>query len=347
MNKDLLKGILFVSAGAASYGVLATIVRLAYNEGYTTAEATVSQYTTGLLVMGFSVLFSAKARRAGGSGDGVAARPGPASARPGDAATEAGKSDAAGNRSYADSKSATTSKSTAAGNRSAVFRLIAGGTAYGLTGVCYYLSVRYIPVSICVILLMQAIWMGIVLDALLERKFPALNKCVAVIVILAGTLLATNAIGNFHELDLRGIIWGIGAALTYTVSLFVANRMALQMHPRQKSFWILIGGTTIILLIWSAQLFSGFQFSIFGKWGLLLALFGTILPPLLLNTGMPKTGIGLGSILISIEIPVSVGSAYLLLNEQVLAIQWAGIVLIIAAIILLNLSTFKKEIGSG
>lgn len=307
MKKDLFKGILLVSGGAASYGVLATIVRLAYNDGYNTAEATVSQYTTGLVVMGLLVLLTGKPRK-------------PQAEEPSEKGLEKDAS------------------------RRTVFRLITGGTAYGLTGVCYYLSVLYIPVSIAVILLMQAIWMGILLDALLDRKFPTFDKCLAVIVILAGTLLATNAIGNFSELDLRGIGWGMGAALTYTVSLFVANRMALHMPARQKSFWILTGGTTIVLAIWSVQLLSGFQFSIFGKWGLLLALFGTVLPPLLLNMGMPKTGMGLGSILISIEIPVSVGSAYLLLQEQVLAIQWLGIVLIIASIVLLNLRTLRREL---
>ena len=338
MNKTLLKGILLVSAGAASYGVLATIVRLAYNEGYTTAEATVSQYVTGLLVMGVLVLFSPKARRSTGHGAGTAASTGRGDGTVPNSGSS-GDGPAAGFGSGGEL--------APVARRNTVFRLIAGGTAYGLTGVCYYLSVRYIPVSIGVILLMQAIWMGIILDALLERKFPSPDKCAAVVVILLGTLMATNAIGNFNELDLRGIGWGMGAALTYTVSLFVANRMALQMHPRKKSFWILTGGAAIILLIWFPQLFSGFQFSIFGKWGLLLALFGTVLPPLLLNMGMPKTGIGLGSILISIEIPVSVGSAYLLLQEQVLAIQWIGIALIIASIVLLNLRTLRNELKAS
>lgn len=61
------------------------------------------------------------------------------------------------------------------------------------------------------------------------------------------------------------------------------------------------------------------------------------------SIGMPKTGIGLGSIIISIEIPVSVSMAYILLHEQVLAIQWLGIVLILTAIVLINLNTLRKE----
>src|SRR3546814_19741517 len=91
------------------------------------------------------------------------------------------------------------------------------------------------------------------------------------------------------------------------------------------------------------QTASGFQFSIFMKWGLLLALFGTVLPPLLLNLGMPRAGMGLGSILISVEIPVSVSSAWILLCEQVLLMQWIVVVIIIAAFLMLIFRTFKTK----
>ena len=63
---------------------------------------------------------------------------------------------------------------------------------------------------------------------------------------------------------------------------------------------------------------------------------------MLLNAGFPHTGIGLGSIVSSLELPVSVMMAFFLLNEQVLLIQWIGILLIIAAIVIMNIQ-FKKK----
>ena len=77
------------------------------------------------------------------------------------------------------------------------------------------------------------------------------------------------------------------------------------------------------------------------KWGIVLSLFGTIIPPLLMNAGFPHTGIGLGSIVSALELPVSVLMAYFLLNENVTTLQWSGIVLIILAIILMN-TKYKK-----
>lgn len=41
-NKSILKGVLFVAMGASFYGMLATFVKIAYDQGYTTAEVTTS-----------------------------------------------------------------------------------------------------------------------------------------------------------------------------------------------------------------------------------------------------------------------------------------------------------------
>jgi drug/metabolite transporter (DMT)-like permease len=79
------------------------------------------------------------------------------------------------------------------------------------------------------------------------------------------------------------------------------------------------------------------------KWGIVLSLFGTIIPPMLMNAGFPLTGIGLGSIVSALELPVSVLMAYFLLHEQVVFIQWIGIVLIVLAIVLMNLNWDKLK----
>ncbi len=50
-KKQLFKGILLVIIGAASYGILATMVALAYQDGYSTTEVVTSQYLLGLAIM--------------------------------------------------------------------------------------------------------------------------------------------------------------------------------------------------------------------------------------------------------------------------------------------------------
>ena len=104
-------------------------------------------------------------------------------------------------------------------------------------------------------------------------------------------------------------------------------------------------GLAVIVFAFSAFTQIGsLNFEIFKNYGLFLALFGTIIPPMLLNAGFPKTGLGLGSIVASLELPVSVMMAYLILKEEVVLWQWFGILLIILAIVVMNINFSKKKI---
>lgn len=288
----VLKGVFLVGLGATSYGMLATFVKLAYKENFTTAEVTTAQFVLGII----GVLLINSFQRIKHNNTAVKA----------------------------------TSKN--------IFQLMLAGTSLGMTSVFYYLCVRYINVSIAIVLLMQTVWMGVLLEMILDKKLPSLQKTTAVIIVLIGTVLATNLLKNEIELDWRGLFWGILAAASFTTTMFTANRVALGISSAQRSLYMLLGGAVIVLLFALITQNTPFNVEIFMKWGIILALFGTIIPPMLLNAGFPYTGIGLGSIVSSLELPVSVLMAYFLLSEEVNKTQWFGIILIILAIIIMNVN---------
>lgn len=90
----------------------------------------------------------------------------------------------------------------------------------------------------------------------------------------------------------------------------------------------------IVLQPWSllsAPVFYGIL-----KYGLLLALFGTVLPPLLFAYGMPRTGYSLGAVLSTIELPVAVVMSYWILLEPVSWIKWLGVAIILGTIVWKN-----------
>lgn len=293
----VLKGVFLVGLGATSYGMLATFVKLAYQENFTTAEVTTAQFVLGIL----GVLLINSFQRIQHKNIAIKA----------------------------------TTKN--------IFQLMLAGTSLGMTSVFYYLCVRYIDVSIAIVLLMQTVWMGVLLEMILDKKLPSAQKIVAVIIVLIGTALATNLLKNEIELDWRGIFWGMLAAASFTTTMFTANRVALGISSAQRSLYMLMGGAMIVFGFALATQNTPFNFDIFLKWGIVLALFGTIIPPMLLNAGFPLTGIGLGSIVSSLELPVSVLMAYFLLNEQVNSWQWLGIILIIVAIVIMNINLKLKK----
>lgn len=221
-------------------------------------------------------------------------------------------------------------------------QLMLVGTSTGLTSIFYYLAVNYIPVSVGIVLLMQTVWMGVLLEMILEKKKPSNIKITAVGIVLFGTALATNLIQNKTALDWRGVVLGLLAAASFTTTMFAANRVATTISSAQRSLYMLLGGAVIVFFFALATQHTSFQFDIFFKWGILLALFGTVIPPMLMNAGFPLTGIGLGSIVSALELPVSVLMAFFILNETVVFSQWMGIVLIIFAIVMMNVN-FKKR----
>lgn len=297
MKNNILKGVLLVALGATSYGMLATFVKLAYKEGFTTAEVTSSQFIYGILGLLLINLFQ---------------------------------------KIFKKEKTKTaTSKN--------IFQLMIAGTSLGMTSVFYYLCVRYIDVSIAIVLLMQTVWMGVLLEWFLDKKLPSKQKIISVIIVLLGTFLATKLYEFNLKLDWKGVFWGILAAASFTTTMFTANKVAIEISSAQRSLYMLFGGSVIVFIFSAFTQVGALNFDIFKNYGLFLAIFGTIIPPILLNAGFPKTGLGLGSIVASLELPVSVLMAFLILNEKVVFWQWCGILLIIFAVIIMNLNLSKKE----
>ncbi|KPE52221.1 EamA family transporter [Chryseobacterium indologenes] len=317
-KKNILKGVLFVGIGASIYGMLATFVKMAYKDGFTTSEVTTSQFLLGLiglLVLNFIQTITSKQKLSSPSGKEVR-------------------------------------------------MLMLAGTSLGCTSLFYYIAVQYIDVSIAIVLLMQSVWFSVVVESFISKKLPNARKVVSVIIVLAGTILATNLMNMNIELDWHGIFWGLMAAASYTLTMFTSNTLATHLPVFRKSIIMLCGGAVVVFgFLFFAQIgpmysdglksfylnftentehIHSFNYSIFWTYGFVLALFGTIIPPILFNVGFPNAGLGLGSIVSSLELPVSVTMAFVLLDEKVIFVQWIGITLILFAIVLMNLPS-KEE----
>ncbi|MDR1524663.1 MAG: DMT family transporter [Tannerella sp.] len=59
-------------------------------------------------------------------------------------------------------------------------------------------------------------------------------------------------------------------------------------------------------------------------------------PTALFATGIPKIGAGISSILMTVELPVAVLCANVVLNERISPLQVAGIIIMPAAIAVMN-----------
>ncbi|MGO1597611.1 MAG: EamA family transporter [Sphingobacterium sp.] len=287
------KGTVAVLIGAASFGILSTFVKKAYQQGYSLGEVTGAQAIIGLLLLwtAWGVVSSFKA----------------ADPRPTKFPTPK-------------------------------YKIILSGISTGAVSILYYKSIEILPASLAIILLMQYIWIGQIIELLFFKVKPQLSQVLTIVLVLAGTVLATGALEHpISYFPLTGIVYGVLAATAYSVFIIVNGRVGNEYPALQKSALMITGAFLLIFV--TLRPWSLLEIGIFMDilpYGMPLAIFGTVLPPLLFAYGMPRTGYSLGAVLSTVELPVAVFMSYLILQESVSGIKWIGVVLILATIVWKN-----------
>lgn len=223
-------------------------------------------------------------------------------------------------------------------------KLVLAGTFTGLVSLTYYQCVKLVPASIAIILLMQFVWISVLLELVFFKKKPNMLQVFAIIMILLGTIAAS---GYFEQsaanLSIAGIGNGLVAALCYAIFLMLNGSLGNEYPPLQKSALMITGACILIFAVLPPTfLFNGALGGSLLKWGLILAIFGTVIPPLCFASGIPKIGLTLSSILSSAELPVAVSMSALVLHEEVSLLRWIGVVIILSSMILPNLENLKK-----
>lgn len=274
---------LAVLIGGACFGVLSTIVKLAYAEGFVLAEVSGSQFLAGTLLIWLLFLFTKK--------------------------------------------------------RKITFKrfsfLVLCGVPTGLTGIFYYQSLQSLNASLAIIFLFQFVWIGTLIEFIVDKKRPGKKKVNAILLLLVGSFLATGILSQgFNDFSLVGAGWGMLAALSFSTFAYISSTVGKEVPPIQRSAVFAIGGLLITFLIFPPVFLAEPEtVSALIPYGVFLGLFGVTLPPLLFAIGMPHVGAGLGTILTSSELPVALLMSVLILEEKLLPLQWFGVCIIIIGII--------------
>jgi drug/metabolite transporter (DMT)-like permease len=278
-----------VFAGACSYGILSTFVKLAYQAGYTIEEISVTQASIGFIALITLTLIQRYYKK-----PEVAAIP-----------------------------------------ASTWLYLLLTGSCIGLTSYVYYLSVKYIPASVAIVLLMQFTWLGIFLEWAFFNKKPTAVQLVIIGVIWIATIMASGMLGSQNNhLPAIGIFYGLLSALFYAGFILINSRLTYEGSSLTKSSVMILGSAVSLIILTGHQLLGVHHFNMqLLKWGAFLALFGTIIPPLLFAAGIPKTGHFKSSVLMTAEFPVAMCCSWLFLGEKISVLQWVGVVIMLLAIV--------------
>ena len=266
---------------SSCYGILATIVKLAMGEGYTSGEAITSQYVFGFLLMLILVLFK--------------------------------------------------ERKWPSINRSGAITLFFSGFCTAMTGVVYGKALIYLPASLAVVMLFQFTWIGTFIDCALKRRLPSRAETISLVILFIGTILAAGVLDtDLSSIPLKGWIFGLLSALSFAIFIQFNARRVEGVSNISRTFIISLVALTVISvalnpeIVWNGKLTSGLW-----VYGLVLGLFGIVLPIILFSIAAPKVGGALTSILSATELPVAIIASVLVLNETLTILQSVGILFVL------------------
>lgn len=212
-----------------------------------------------------------------------------------------------------------------------------GMLGLALTNVFYNKTLAELDASLSIVLLFQFTWITILMECIADRKLPSRYQAAAIAVVMVGTLLSVNLLSaGLMRFSGIGLCFGLASALTYSFFLFAAGRVESDHHPFLKSAWMLTAALAVTYMFYPpGVLFSqGAETGALLKWGLLLGGLGQVIPTVAFLIGIPRTGASLAAMIGSMELPVAVIGASVLVGERITGVQWLGMVLILAGVAL-------------
>ena len=215
-----------------------------------------------------------------------------------------------------------------------VLQIMMTGSFVGLTSIFYYGSLQYLPASLAIILLFQFVWIGILLEWIFNKIKPAPITVLSILLILVGVFFSSNILnGEIQGLPLKGIIFGILSAFTYAGFIFFSGKVAVNVNPWIRSSFMATGSTILVLILFIRDIPTVLPLeNTLLTTAMGVSLFGAVLPPLFFAAGAPLISGGIANILTSIELPIAIVSASIILSETVTPLQWVGTVIILMAI---------------
>jgi drug/metabolite transporter (DMT)-like permease len=222
--------------------------------------------------------------------------------------------------------------------------LLVSGIPMGATGIFYNQALEYVDASFAIVLLLQFTWIGMILQYVLDKNKPSRKNIIATTIILCGSLLASGFLKSNITFSLVGIGWGLLAALSFATFIYISGRSTIPIHPITKSAIMTTGAAILIfILLPPTFLFNGALIDGLLPYAFFYGFFGSLVPPLLFNIGMPKIGSALGNILSASELPTAVLMSTLVLKEVVTFSQWIGVTAILIGIAYPNLQKPQKH----
>jgi drug/metabolite transporter (DMT)-like permease len=221
-----------------------------------------------------------------------------------------------------------------------------GAIGYAAQAGFFFSALTHIDASLTSLLLYTYPALVFSAAVALRREHFTAPKAVALLLASGGAALVLLG-GGTGGLEATGVLLALGAAVTYTGYILVADGIVARVDPFLMSALVTTGAAATFLVAGGA----GGDLAFTGGgwvWIVAIALVSTVLPIVTFMAGMRSVGAATASIVSTVEPVVTVGLAVALFGESLGPAQVVGGVLVLAAVVALQsrgLSTVGRRVA--
>ena len=210
---------------------------------------------------------------------------------------------------------------------------------------CYFQAMNYMSLSVAAILLYTAPAFVVILSALLFREPFDKRKVTALGLAFAGCCLVSG-LGSDVKLSLQGILFGLGAGIGYALySIFAKFAIERGYESNTINFYTQFFAALGAALIWGAE--EPLKIAVSSPtllfWTLALGVITCFLPYMLYTYSLTGLEAGRASIYANVEPVVATIVGVVLFRETMTIQNFAGIVLVMSAVLLLGGNCDKQK----
>jgi drug/metabolite transporter (DMT)-like permease len=215
--------------------------------------------------------------------------------------------------------------------------VIAAGVSFG-----YYNALALLSSAAALTLLFQFVWMGVLLQAILERALPDRLTVLSVALVLLGTVLAAGILEwDSSPLDPLGVFFGLLSAVCYTAFLHLSSRVATGLPTINRTFFTSIGSLITSFFLVPVAITGSAALWEFSWIVIPLAFVGIVAPVLLIQKGAPRLPGGVTTIMASSELPSGILMGALFVGDPIGFLEVCGVVIILGGIVLSQLAPLR------
>ena len=231
-------------------------------------------------------------------------------------------------------------------DRKSFLKLIGLGAISCATAIFYCFAMSRLPVAVALTLLFQFTWIGLVIQIIITRRPPKPQEVIAAVIILLGTVLASNVYkSGFSNLDPLAIACALLAAVSCALFVTMSGRVMPPCSSAQRGFLVCIGSCVASLLVCPDFLVSGVVFDGIAPYGVIIGFFGMLCPVLLFGLGSPHLPAGISTVLASAELPAGLFCSALVLGDVISPVQWIGVVAILGGVAISQLKVREVKVN--